>query len=668
MQAQPEVEVSDPITYTALRGRSLLVVRILCGAGMVLALGVFLASLPVSFHAALTTSTSEQLGGGQLRLSGPAIAIFRAVVDCVTVLVFLSSGILLVARRSNSWLILFVSLTLILAGVNYTDAFVALYSRTWPLSAFTALVGFASALAEMCQLAAYLLFPDGRFTPRWLGWLLAIWIPYRLLAWMVAYPMGLPTALRLTDLFIQLAFFAIAIAGQVYRYRQASSPVRRLQTKWIVFGLSVAVIALILYVSTGIAVPAVQVPDTTARLVYVVAGTLVSRIALLMVPLSMVISILRFRLWDIDLLINRSLVYGTLAALLVALFAGSTLLLGRLFTSLSGGQSAMIAIAVSGAVFGVLFQPAHRRLQSFVDRRFYGINITYQRSHQTPILVYSLSDGVGKGTELAGYELLEPLGWGGMSVVYKGRQISLNRLVAVKVLPMVLARQPNFRHRFEREARVVASLRHPNIVQLFDFGEVGGQYYMVMEYLGGQNLADHLRTNGAMPIPQACAIIAELAKALDYAHQQGVIHRDVKPSNVMLAPVTAAGGSEQRAVLMDFGIARMAGGITNITNTGLVGTFDYMAPEQIRDAKDVDGRADIYSLGVVAFQMVTGKLPFSASNPSAVLIAHMQQPPPDPCSLCPDLPGKGSVAILKALEKDPDKRFATAGEMAEAIV
>jgi serine/threonine protein kinase len=191
---------------------------------------------------------------------------------------------------------------------------------------------------------------------------------------------------------------------------------------------------------------------------------------------------------------------------------------------------------------------------------------------------------------------------------------------------------------------------------------------MVMEYLGEQTLADRLRSGGALPILEACAIINELANALDYAHLQGIIHRDVKPSNVMLTPVTASGSSNQRAVLMDFGIARMAGGMTNITHTGLVGTFDYMAPEQIRDAKDVDGRADIYSLGIMAFQMLTGKLPFSASNPAAVLIAHMQQPAPDPRSLCPDLPDKVVAAILKALEKEPTNRFATASGVAQAIL
>jgi hypothetical protein len=633
---------------------------------MLLALGIFLASLPVSYHTALTSSSSRQLGGGQLGFSGPAIATFRAAVDCITVLVFLVAAILLIVHRSASWLLLFLSLTLVLAGVNYTDAFYALYVRVWPPPPFTALVGFVTALAEICQLAAFLLFPDGRFTPRWLGWLLVVWVPYRLLAWMVMYPIGLPPTLRLIELLIQLAFFGAAIAGQVYRYSQADNPVRRTQTKWIVFGFSVAVLALVLYMGIGIAVPAFNAAGTTTRLVYIVAGTVVSRIALLFVPVSMVISILRFRLWDINLLINRSIVYGSLAVLVIALFAGSTLLLGRLFSSLSGGQSAMIAIAISGAVFGVLFQPIHRQLQTFVDRRFYGIFVNYQQTRQPGLLMFPLDKQ--SNMQIEGYELSEPLGWGGMSVVYKGRQISLGRLVAIKVLPAVLAQQPNFRHRFEREARVVASLRHPNIVQLFDYGESGGTYYMVMEYLGGQTLADRLRSGGALPIPETCAILTELADALDYAHLQGVVHRDIKPSNVMLTPVTASGGSNQRAVLMDFGIARMAGGMTNITNTGLVGTFDYMAPEQIRDAKDVDGRADIYSLGIMAFQMLTGKLPFSASNPGAVLIAHMQQPAPDPRSLCPDLPDKVVAAILKALEKEPTNRFATASGVAQAIL
>ena len=271
------------------------------------------------------------------------------------------------------------------------------------------------------------------------------------------------------------------------------------------------------------------------------------------------------------------------------------------------------------------------------------------------------------GSTLGPYEVMDPLGRGGMAEVYKGRHPTLGRIVALKLLPADLAKDQEFRHRFEREARVVAGLKHPNIVQVFDGGEQDGLYYMVMEYIEGKNLSDVMRAVELLPLPHACSIITELAGALDYAHQQGIIHRDIKPSNVMLEPITATGGRGERAVLMDFGIAHMVGGMTKITSTGLIGTFDYMSPEQIRDAKDVDGRADIYSLGVMAFQMLTGKLPYTASNPGALLIAHMQQPAPDPRSLRAELPDDIAAAVLKALEKDPNDRFTSMAAMAEAF-
>jgi tRNA A-37 threonylcarbamoyl transferase component Bud32 len=483
------------------------------------------------------------------------------------------------------------------------------------------------------------------------------------LAWTVWYPPQIADIPRLIDLLVQFSFFGVGIGAQIYRYRHAIVPVHRQQTKWIVFGMSFAVLALILYTSLG-RVPALQTPNT-ARMVFLISGTIITRATLLLIPISMTGAILRYRLWDIDLIINRSLVYGTLAVLVIGLFVGCALLIERLFASLSGGQSAMIAIAVSGAIFGVMFHPVQRRLQIFVDRRFYGIFVNYQKSSQTTQPMPLQAGRVG--TVIDGYELLERLGSGGMSVVYKSRQPSLGRLVAVKVLTEALARRPDFRQRFEREARFVASLRHANIVRLFDFGESGNVCYMVMEYLDGQNLADRLRSTGACSLDEVREVIGEIADALDYAHQQGIIHRDIKPSNVMLVPNTATGSRGERAVLMDFGIARMVGGMTKLTNTGLAGTFDYISPEQIRDAQDFDGRVDVYSLGVVAFQMLTGKLPFTASNPGALLIAHLQQPAPDPRSLQPDLSEEVAAAVLKALEKDPAKRFVSAGAMAKAI-
>jgi serine/threonine protein kinase len=226
-----------------------------------------------------------------------------------------------------------------------------------------------------------------------------------------------------------------------------------------------------------------------------------------------------------------------------------------------------------------------------------------------------------------------------------------------------------FRMRFEREARLIAGLRHPNIVNVFDFGQSEHDYYMVMEYIDGRELRQAIAEAGPMALNDLSAIVHDLSAALDYAHAQGIVHRDIKPSNVMLQRVTAAGGgtSAQRAILMDFGIARIVGGSDRLTQTGVLGTLDYLAPEQILQAREVDARADIYSLGVMTYEMVTGKLPFQSENPGQVLFSHLHQPPPDPAFVRRELPVNFSYAIMRALAKDPEDRFQTAGEFAAAL-
>jgi serine/threonine-protein kinase len=271
------------------------------------------------------------------------------------------------------------------------------------------------------------------------------------------------------------------------------------------------------------------------------------------------------------------------------------------------------------------------------------------------------------GAQFGPYELLEPIGQGGMGEVYKGYQPALNRTVAIKILPPLLAdADESFRKRFEREAQTVAGLRHPNIVNVFDFGQLDGAYFMVMEYINGQDLAGYVREHGRLPLAEAQAIIADLGAALDYAHDHNVIHRDVKPSNVMLEQT--AQGWRSRVVLMDFGIARVTtNGGTALTQTGAVGTLDYIAPEQILAARTVDRAADIYSLGIVAYKLLTGELPFKADNPASLLFAHLQKPAPDPRDVVDDLPESVARAVLKALAKQPEDRFPSASAFAAAL-
>jgi serine/threonine-protein kinase len=254
-----------------------------------------------------------------------------------------------------------------------------------------------------------------------------------------------------------------------------------------------------------------------------------------------------------------------------------------------------------------------------------------------------------------------------MAEVYRGRHTRLDRAVAIKVLPAGLAGHADFRERFEREARAVAALRHANIVQVYDFGDAEGMYYMVMEYIAGSDLAQLLGEHGSLPLAQVRPLLRDVAAALDYAHAQGLVHRDVKPSNVMIQAANAAGVG-QRAILTDFGIAKILAGGTAATKTGvMIGTLDYMAPEQIRAAGEVDARADVYGLGVMLFQMLTGRLPFTGENPGTVVLAHLHQPAPDPRALLPDLPAHIAQAILRALAKDPAERYQTAGTLAAEL-
>ena len=268
------------------------------------------------------------------------------------------------------------------------------------------------------------------------------------------------------------------------------------------------------------------------------------------------------------------------------------------------------------------------------------------------------------GLQIGRYEVLEFIGRGGMAEVYKGRHTRLDRNVAIKVLPPGLATEADFRERFEREALSIAALRHPNIVQVFDFGDLEGMYYMVMDFIPGPALARRLREAGRLPLPQALSLLEGLAGALDYAHAQGIVHRDVKPSNVML---DECGDGTWRPILTDFGIAKIVAGGAQATQTGMLGTLDYMAPEQVRASREVDGRADIYALGVMAFQMLTGRLPFTGDSPGQIMLAHLQKPVPDPLTIVPDLPDRAAAALLQALAKHPDDRPATAVAFVKAL-
>jgi len=262
------------------------------------------------------------------------------------------------------------------------------------------------------------------------------------------------------------------------------------------------------------------------------------------------------------------------------------------------------------------------------------------------------------GRTLGRYQLLDQIGQGGMATVYKAFDPSQDRYVALKILSPVLAQQEQFNQRFRREAGVVVQLRHPHIVPVEYFGEDDGYAYLVMPYVEGGTLTDHL-TNSPPSSTFGARVFEQVASALQYAHSRGVVHRDVKPSNILI-------DEDGNALLADFGLARIHDASVNLTGSALIGTPAYISPEQASGEK-VDARSDQYSLGVILYQLSTGSLPFEAETPMAVLIKHINEPMPLPRAAGAHVPEAVERVILKATAKDPGQRFGSVAELSEVF-
>jgi serine/threonine protein kinase len=263
------------------------------------------------------------------------------------------------------------------------------------------------------------------------------------------------------------------------------------------------------------------------------------------------------------------------------------------------------------------------------------------------------------------YDLDREIGRGGMGIVYRAVDRRLKRAVAVKVLPPDLAFRPDIRSRFLQEAETAAQLSHPNIVPIYTVDERDGLVFFVMAFIDGQTLGQRLKaTPGPMPVPAALSILREVGSALAYAHAHGVIHRDIKPDNILLA------SDGLRALVTDFGIARAvtSSGDSRLTATGVaIGTPAYMSPEQCSGDKEVDGRSDLYSLGVVAYQMLCGSLPFSGGNTAMLLVKQLSETPVPLRQRCPSVPEGVAAAVMRLLAKDPSGRFPDANAFLAAL-
>jgi serine/threonine protein kinase/photosystem II stability/assembly factor-like uncharacterized protein len=262
------------------------------------------------------------------------------------------------------------------------------------------------------------------------------------------------------------------------------------------------------------------------------------------------------------------------------------------------------------------------------------------------------------GQTIGGYRIVEQIGLGGMATVYKAYQPSMDRYVAFKIISTHLTQDPAFVKRFEQEAKVIARLEHLHILPVHDYGERDGCLYLVMRFIEGGTLKERIQ-GGPLSLDETRRVVTQVGSALEYAHQRGVIHRDLKPSNILIDP-------QGDCYLSDFGIAKMAEGTLGLTGSGVVGTPHYMAPEQGQSLK-VDHRADIYAMGIVIYEMVTGRVPFDAETPFGVVLKHLTEPLPLPRVLRPDLPEEVERVILKALAKDPADRYQSMSDLVAAF-
>ncbi len=664
-------------TYVASGPRAIRVMQVLWVAIVLVEVAACVAGAPVQYRSMLIPAANleetvslgrllpeEQQGLRDLGVSMEAFVLHLEIVAMGVLALCLATAIFLFLSRRDSWIAWVVSLFLVVVPVTATFHIDAL-ARAYPAVDF--LAQGQGTLAKFLPVLLLFLFPNGRFVPRWSRWVVLVWGLF--LAGQLIAPGVLGAVGQRTDVagyLIAMTVFTLGVGAQIHRYRRVSIPLERQQTKWVLVVAGFQVFIAVVITVTLQLVPGVF-ESPVANQLYEAAMFHLYELTLLLLPVAFLFAIFRYKLWDIDFLINRSLVYGGLTLCLALFFGASVLAVRQVMSLVFEGQHLSVAVGAALLVVGLAFRPTRRFLHRHVNRRLYGIGIEV-----------SIRDLMGARPERAvrsaalagldGFEDLEFLGRGGMAEVYRARQQGSDRHVAIKVLNHAVAGSDELVQRFQREAEIIAALAHPNIVEFLEHGTLGdGTRYILMEFVAGHDMARLLEREHRLTPGEAEPLLLDMAGALDYAHGRGVVHRDIKPSNVLLAPLEPPVALRtHRAVLTDFGIAKLTEA-TALTRTSMMGTLDYMAPEQIQAFGDVDGRADVYSLGVLAYQLFTGRRPFDKQNPVALMLAHMQQPPPDPRGAAPDLPDPVADSILRALAKDPADRFASAGEMVAAM-
>lgn len=575
---------------------------------------------------------------------GDNAALLAAILEVLVFLAFGAVALTLFRRRGDDWLALFTGMMLLLTAFGYTGN--RLSGTVWAYMSFPMV-----ALMETFQVIFFYIFPNGKFLPSWAKYGIIPLFIFRLLIWENIYRNRLPQGALEVGIVVLLLLIGISL--QIYRYRKQANVVERQQVKWLLVGFTstIVLVAPSVYVlSIFDAEPAITTPVQILR-----------TLALLIVPISIGISVMRYRLWDLDLTINRSMVGVAVTGFLALVFGVVFVAAQAAIQAIFGPQSSVFAAAAGVIVAGTLFNPARHRVRRFVDRKLYDLRFDLNDLSAVQKLPEVKRPGSLTGTTLGNVDILDVLGRGGMGEVYLGSESG--HLVAVKIMPPEIASEGKNAQRFDREIEALKLLDHPNIVHLLGSGVQNNQRYLVMDYIEGRDLTQTLRETGALTQELALTILKQIGAALIYLHGKQQIHRDVTCGNIMLHPQ----GNTFNAVLMDFGLVKLLTADHSITMTGdVMGTIDYMAPEQIVQTQTVDSRCDVYALACVYFEMLTGRRPFTGGA-AQVLFAHLYQPPPDPRNFAPELPKSLAQVILRGLAKLPEDRFGSVADFLSAI-
>ena len=646
----PEIAGVSPF-----RGRQLFLVRLAWISIVSAVLAVVITGLPVRYEK--VRAADPYLRSPDFKnlvdsgVSPDVAATADVVFGVVFLIVLVGGGVLLFWRASESRQATFLSLSLVLFAAAWSGLLAVHRTPGPPFE--QSFAGLASTILNivttLAVFNAVFWLPEGRYVTRWTAWLMAFVTVITVGLYLLV---NFPQAHDLVNM-VAVPVNILALWKQVSQHRRVLDASMRRRIKWVMIGMAVAILGFL--IAQTITMVVGSQPGSTPGLV-VLFAQLLERVADLAMLGCFAIAIVRYRVWQVDLVINRSLVYGTVSLVLMAAFLGGGLVLKRVL----GPDETSIAFAVSTIGAAVLFNPARKRTQRLIDRRLYGFRFDLgelQRAQQTR----SGSDHGAMAATIGKYRILAVLGRGGMGEVYQAE--CDGRIVAIKVLPHEMARQ-DYRKWFEREAHTLSRMAHPNIVRLIETGNTGGRPYLVLDFIEGRELSRIMADRPRMPLEEVRPLLHDVAAALDYAHERGLVHRDVKPSNIMIR--RRADGMRFEAVLMDFGIAKTGDALTARTGTGAIGTIAYMAPEQIVAATTVDRRADVYSLGVTAFEMLSGEVPFKGS-PAQVLFAHLQESPTDLRQLVPDVPRAVSRSVMKCLEKKPENRYQSVAEFIAAL-